>query len=144
MTPMIERQVLNLIAAIQNDICSVCGADEADEDTCFEAHNLGEYIYGINITNQLSVGARAVIHVQWPRLHRWIVDAKQRGEELVWSHMALGPETVHVSVGIAGSAINYVVILDRPVLLDMLHDQEVSPETSAEDMWNMVLKYECL
>lgn len=140
MAPTIEKKVLSLVAALQSDSNSI-----DDDSARFEAYNSGEFIYGIRIDNRLDGNIKVNIHVQWPRLHHWIVTAQQESKELVWDHSTIDPESVHVHVGIAGSIISYTAILERPVLLDMLKEHgEVNPEMAAEDMWNLVLKYECL
>lgn len=140
MTPTIEKKVLSLVAALQNDSNSI-----DDDSARFEAYSSGEFIYGIRVDNRLNGNIKVEIHVQWPRLHRWIVDAQQEGKELEWGHSAIDPENVHVCVGVAGSIISYAAIVERPVLMDMLKEHgDVNPEMAAEDMWNLVLKYECL
>ena len=130
---------------LEEKVLSLVDASQSDDAARFEAYDSGEYIYGIRIDNCLNGTIKAAIHVQWPRLHCWIADAQREGKELVWSHSAIGPESVHVHVGVAGSIINYTAILERSVLLNMLKERgDVNPEMAAEDMWNLVLKYECL
>lgn len=132
---MFENEIMNLVTALKNDA-----------DDRWKAYIQGEFIHGVTIDNSLHGGVKVTMHVQWPRLHCWIVNAQREGKKLVWDHAALGPETVHVYVRAEDSIINYTAILERPVLLDMLkeHGHQVDPETAAEDMWNLVLKYECL
>lgn len=132
---MFENEIMNLVTAMKND------AGDG-----LEAYIQGEFIYGVIIDNRLNGGVKVVMHVQWPRLHCWIVNAQREGKKLLWEYSAGGPEAVHVYVRAEGSVINYTAILQRSVLLDMLkeHGHQVSPETAAEDLWNMVLKYECL
>lgn len=135
---MFENEIMSLVTALQND--------SHGEAARLEAYNQGEHIYGVRIDNRLDGAVKVTVHVQWPRLHCWIVNAQREGKQLVWDHSALGSETVHVYVGVAGSIITYVAVLERPELLDMLkeHGQQASPEMAAEDMWNLVFKYECL
>lgn len=144
MTSMIEDRVLALVAALQNDE-HPARDDGAPE---FDAYALGEHIYGVRVDNRLGREPQVDIHVQWPRLHCWIVHNKQEGRQLTFSHSVLGPDDIHVHVGIAGSIINYTAILERSVLMNMLkecgHDQEVNPTTAAEILWKLVFKYECL
>ena len=132
---MLENEIMNLVTALKND-----AGDR------FETYDRGEYIHGVSIDNRLDGNIKVDIHVQWPRLHCWIVNTQREGKKLVWYHSAGGPETVHVHVRAEDSIINYTAILERPELLDMLKESgyQVSPETAAEDLWNLVLKYECL
>lgn len=136
---MFENEIMNLVNALKSAPYSADG---------LKAYSQGEYIYGIYVDNRLDGNVKVSVHVQWPRLHCWIINAQREGKKLVWDHSALNPEVVHVHVKIAGSIINYTAILERSVLLDMLkehgHDQDVDLKTAAEDMWNLVLKYECL
>lgn len=135
---MFEKEVSSLVTALQRD--------SGDDAARLEAYEQGEFIYGITIDNRLNGDAKVIMHVQWPRLHCWIVNAQREGKKLVCEHSAGGPESVHVYVRTEDSIINYTAILERPVLLDMLkeHGHQVDPEMAAEDLWNLVLKYECL
>lgn len=136
---MLENEIMNLVTALKS------ASHSADS---VEAYNRGEFIYGVYIDDRLDGDVKVNVHVQWPRLHCWAVNAQREGKELVWGHSAGDPEFVHVYAKVAGSIINYTAIFERPVLLDMLkehgHDQDVDLKTAAEDMWNLVLKYECL
>lgn len=132
---MFENEIMNLVTELKND-----AGDR------FETYDRGEHIYGVSIDNRLDGNIKVDIHVQWPRLHCWIVNTQREGKKLVWDHWAVGPESVGVHVRAEDSIINYTAILERPELLDMLKESghQVSPETAAEDLWNLVLKYECL
>ena len=132
---MFENEIMNLVTELKND-----AGDR------FETYDRGEYIYGVSIDNRLDGNIKVDIHVQWPRLHCWIVNTQREGKKLLWDHSAVGPEDVHVRVRAEDSIINYTAILERPELLDMLKESghQVSSETAAEDLWNLVLKYECL
>lgn len=132
---MFENEIMNLVTVLKND-----AGDR------FETYDRGEYIYGVSIDNRLDGRVKVTVHMQWPRLHCWIVNTQREGKKLVWDHSAVGPEDVHVHVRAEDSIINYTAILERPELLDMLKESghQVSPETAAEDLWNLVLKYECL
>lgn len=132
---MLENEIMNLVTALKNDA-----------GDSFEAYDQGEYIYGVSIDNSIDGNVKVTVNVQWPRLHCRIVSAQREGKKLVWRHSAGGPETVYVHVRAEDSIINYTAILERPELLDMLKESghQVSPETAAEDLWNLVLKYECL
>lgn len=137
---MFENEIMNLVTALKNDA--------GDDVARFEAYDQGEYIYGVSIDNRLDGTVKVTVHMQWPRLHCWIVNTQREGKKLLWDQSAVGPEDVHVRVRAEDSIINYTAILERPELLDMLkehgHDQEVNPTTPAEVMWKLVLKYECL
>ena len=132
---MLDKEIMHLVNKLKND------AGDG-----FKAYCRGEYIYGVSIDNRLDGRVKVTVHMQWPRLHCWIVYAQREDKKLVWEHSALGPESVHVYVRAEDSIINYIAIIERPELLDMLkeHGHQVSPETAAEDLWNLVLKYECL
>lgn len=147
MTSMIEDRVMALVAALQNDEHPAReGNDEGAPE--FDAYALGEHIYGVRVDNRLGREPQVDIHVQWPRLHCWIVHNKQEGRQLTFSHSVLGPDDIHVHVGIAGSIISYTAILERPVLVEMLkergHNTPMPAGTPAETLWKMVLEYECL
>ena len=132
---MFENEIMNLVTALKNDV-----------GDSFEAYAQGEHIYSVYIENDIDGTGKVNVHMQWPRLHCWIVNTQREGKKLVWKHSAGGPEDVHVYVRAEDSIINYTAILERPELLDMLKESghQVSPETAAEDLWNLVLKYECL
>lgn len=137
-----ESEIMNLVDALKSEM------REGDDTTLQKdkAYIAGEYVYGIRIDNQLSGGFEVDIHVQWPRLHRWIANAKQEGKTLLWSHSTLCDEEVHVHIGTVGSIINYTAIVDRTTLADMLKEQglDYDPTASATALWKLVLKYECL
>lgn len=132
---MFENEIMNLVTELKND-----AGDR------FETYDRGEYIYGVSVDNRLDGRVKVDVHMQWPRLHCRIVNAQREGKKLVWDHSAVDPESVSVHVRAEDSIINYTAILERPELLDMLKESghQVSPETAAEDLWNLVLKYECL
>lgn len=132
---MFKNEIMNLVTELKND-----AGDR------FETYDRGEYIYGVSIDNRLDGNVKVIVHMQWLRLHCWIVNTQREGKKLVWDYSAVGPESVHVYVRAEDSIINYTAILERPELLDMLKESghQVSPETAAEDLWNLVLKYECL
>lgn len=139
---MFENEIMNLVDALKSEM------REGDDTTLHKQKTYlsGEYVYGIQIDNRLDGGFTVDIHVQWPRLHRWIVQAKREDKTLLWSHTALYDEEVHVHVGTAGSIINYTAIVDRATLIDMLkeHGHDSDPTATATALWKLVLKYECL
>lgn len=139
---MFENEIMNLVDALKSEM------REGDDTTLHKQKTYlsGEYVYGIQIDNRLDGGFKVDIHVQWPRLHRWIVQAKHEGKTLLWSHTALYDEEVHVHIGTVGSIINYTAIVDRATLIDMLKEQgfDYDPTASATALWKLVLKYECL
>lgn len=133
---MLEKNILELIEAIH-----------VDQQSSNDAYTAGEHIYSITLSNSVGGHTEADVHVQWPRLHNWIVNAKQKGEKLECKHSAIDPEMVIVYFKVAGSCIKYSAILGRSVLLDLLLERGVPLNLeayAAEDLWNMVLKYECL
>lgn len=139
---MFENEIMNLVDALKSEM------RDGDDTTLHKQKTYlsGEYVYGIQIDNRLDGGFKVDIHVQWPRLHRWIVQAKHEGKTLLWSHTALYDEEVHVHVGTVGSIINYTAIVDRATLIDTLksHGYDSDPTATATALWKLVLKYECL
>lgn len=137
-----DNEIMNLVDALKSEM------REGDDTTLKrqKAYLAGEYVYGIQIDNRLDGAFTVDIHVQWPRLHRWILQAQQEGKTLLWSHTALHDEEAHVHVGLVGSIINYTAIVDRATLADMLkeHGHDPDPTASATALWKLVLKYECL
>lgn len=139
---MFENEIMNLVDALKSEM------REGDDTTLqrTKTYLAGEYVYGIRIDNRLDGGFEVDIHVQWPRLHRLILQAQKEGKTLLWSYATLHDEDVHVHIGFVGSIINYTAIVDRTTLADMLkthgHDPDVT--ASAAALWKLVLKYECL
>lgn len=138
---MFENEIMNLVEALKSEMREGDGTLHKQK-----TYLSGEYVYGIQIDNRLDGSFNVDIHVQWPRLHRWILQAKHEGKSLLWSHTALYDEEVHVHVGTVGSITNYTAIVDRATLIDMLkargHDPD--PTATATTLWKLVLKYECL
>lgn len=139
---MFENEIMNLVDALKSDM-------REGDDTTLQRHKTylaGECVYGIQIDNRFDGEFEVDIHVQWPRLHRLILQAQQEGKTLLWSHTALYDGEVHVHVGTVGSIINYTAIVDRTTLADMLKEHGHDPDTtaSATALWKLVLKYECL
>ena len=139
---MFENEIMNLVDALKSE------TREGDDGTLHKQKTYlsGEYVYGIQIDNRLDGSFKVDIHVQWPRLHRWILQAQQEGKTLLWSHTALYDEEVHVHIGTVGSIINYTAIVDRATLIDMLksHGHDSDSTATATTLWKLVLKYECL
>lgn len=137
-----DNEIMNLVDALKSEMRESDGTTLQKDKT----YLAGEYVYGIRIDNQLSGGFKVDIHVQWPRLHRWILQVQQEGKTLLWSHSTLHDEEVHVHVGSVGSIITYTSIVDRTTLADMLkeHGHDPDPAASATALWKLVLKYECL
>lgn len=137
-----ENEIMNLVDALKSEMREGNNGTLQKDKT----YSAGEYVYGIQIDNRLDGSFKVDIHVQWPRLHCWILQAQQEGKTLLWSHTALYDEEVHVHVGSVGSIINYTAIVDRATLADMLKEQgfDYDPTASATALWKLVLKYECL
>lgn len=137
-----DNEIMNLVDALKSEMRESDGTTLQKDKT----YLAGEYVYGIRIDNRLDGRFEVDIHVQWPRLHRWILQAQQEGKTLLWSHSTLCAEEVHVHIGTTGSIITYTAIVDRATLADMLkeHGHEPDPAASATALWRLVLKYECL
>lgn len=165
MNNKLTNAILELMSALNEDQHPDAGREPVGENGAvpinrpeYDAHSLGEYIYGIRVENSAAAEGRihACIHMQWPRLHCWISEQQQAGVQLEWRHSALTPNDVHVTVCKLGSLIEYTAIIERGVLLDMLlssakrdailerHSCSELSEMAAEDLWALVMSYECL
>ena len=157
----LENKIMELVEAIQADQFP---KPETDPETGlagpeYSAYAAGEHIYGItfNISSVRSEKcADVLMHLQWPRFHMLYHELKRNGDAINFKTAALNPEEVHVKMSVAGSIINYVAILGRRECIEMLMERGVPESTletdlagpaceaAVEDLWNEVLKYECL
>lgn len=157
----LENKIMELVEAIQADQFP---EPETDPETGligpeYSAYKAGEYIYGITF-NTCSVRAGAgmdvLMHLQWPRFHMLYHELKEHFDVIDFETAALKPEEVHVKMSVPDRIINYVAILERDECIEMLMESGVPESTleadlagpaceaAAEDLWNEVLKYECL
>lgn len=136
---MIEDSVLGLVAVLRIDQ----GLTRSDN---FETYDLGKYIYGIKVDNSLNGTIKVDIHVQWPRLYHWALQAQQEGKALIWSCSSLGAESVLVYVKSVDSIINYSAIVDVQTLRDLLWSKEIvaDDKLTAEELFEAVRTNGCL
>ena len=157
----LENKIMELVEAIQADQFP---EPEIDPETGlagpeYNAYAEGKVIYGITFNicyARIGEGMDVLMHMQWPRFHMLYHELKQRFDVIDFETTAIKPEEVHVKMRVADSIINYVAILGRDECIDMLMDRGVPESTleadlagpaceaAAEDLWNEVLKYECL
>lgn len=154
----LKNKIMELAGAIQADQFP---EPETDPETGlvgpeYSAYWAGELIYGITFNISSVRGVDVSMHLQWPRFHMLYHELRSAGNVIDFGTTALKPEEVHVTMRVADSIISYVAIVDREGLIEMLMERGVSESTleadlagpaceaAAEDLWNEVLKYECL
>lgn len=148
---MLENQIMNLMSALNKDqqLATVSEVDvEAENATKFKTYNLGQFIYSISLENSLVGGPKCTVHMQWPRLYRWAMQAKQEGKRLAWEHSVVGPNTIGIRVQVIDKPISYKVLLDRYELITLLVKSKCDPDVCysmpIEDLWNLVCAHEHL
>ena len=148
---MLEDQIMNLMVALNEDQQLATDGEvdvEAEAATKFDTYELGQYIYSISLENSLVGGPKCTVHMQWPKLYRWAMQAKQEGNQLIWGHWVVDPNTICIDVQVIGKPIIYRALPDRSKLMTLLEkdkgDQGVSSTMSIEDLWNLVRAYEHL
>ena len=148
---MLEDQIMNLMAALNEDQQLATDKEvdvEAEAATKFDTYELGQFIYSINLENSLVGGPKCTVHMQWPRLYHWAMQAKQEGKQLIWEHLVVDPNTICIDVQVIGKPIIYRALPDRSKLMTLLDkykcDQGGSSTMSIEDLWNLVCVYEHL
>lgn len=136
---MIEDSVLDLVAALRNDQGSTCSDN-------FETYDLGRHIYGIQVANSLNGTIKVDIHVQWPRLYDWVLQAQQEGKVLRWSCSSLEAGEVHIHVRAVDSIINYTAVVDAQTLRDLLWSKEIvaDDKLTAAELFEAVRTNGCL
>lgn len=157
----LENKIMELVEVIQADQFP---EPEADPETGlvgpeYCAYEDGECIHSITFNIHAvrhGAGVDVSMHLQWPRFHMMYHELKRAGAVISLETSAVDPEWVHVRVSVADSIIKYVAVVYRKECIDMLVDSGVPEskleadlagpacEASAEDLWNEVLKYECL
>ena len=147
MTRQIDDLLIQLADAIHEDQHPVTGV----KGPKYSAFELGEYIFSVQVMNNLTGSPIIDIFTQWPRLHRWIREQLDDHIELDFdcSPGSADPDHILVKVSMPGSRIQRTAFLTREVMLDMLKEHDVSEKVYSEDsptetLWNKVLAYECL
>lgn len=153
----LENKIMELVEAIQADQFPEPETGLISSEYC--AYKAGEHIHSITFNicvARLGAGVDVSMHLQWPRFHMLYLELKRASDVISLKTTALDPEWVHVKMSVADSIINYVAILGRDECIEMLMDRGVPESTleadlagpacyaAAEDLWNEVLKYECL
>lgn len=100
----------------------------------------------IKVDNRLDGTIEVDIHVQWPRLYYWALQAQQEGKALIWSCSSLEAESVLVHVRAVTSIINYIAIVDAQTLRDLLWSKEIvaDDKLTAEELFEAVITNGCL
>lgn len=116
----------------------------------YNAHDLGEYIYSVQVSNV--AGSPAIdVFTQWPRLHRWIREQLDEHVELDFDYSLVSETSNQILVKVteSGSKIQRTAFLTRQVILEMLQERGVSEKMYLADgpietLWLKVVEYECL
>ena len=157
----LENKIMELVEAIQADQFP---EPETDPETSlvspeYCAYWAGECIHSITFdicSVRSGAGVQVSMHLQWPRFHTLYHDLKRAGDVINLEALAIDPEVVHVKMSVADSIIKYVAVVYRDECIEMLMERGVpestleadlagpAREAAAEDLWNEVLKYECL
>ena len=157
----LENKIMELVEAIQADQFP---EPEIDPETGlvgleYCAYAEGECIHSITFNIhavRLEAGVDVSMHLQWPRFHMLYHELKRAGAVISLETSAIEPEWVHVRMSVADSIIKYAAVVYREECIDMLMERGVPESTleadlagpackaAAEDLWNEVLKYECL
>lgn len=150
----LENKIMELVEVIQADQFPESETGLSGPEYC--AFEDGECIHSITFNIHAvrhGAGVDVSMHLQWPRFHMLYHELKR---DVNLETTAIKPEWVHVKMSVADSIIKYVAIVYREECIDMLMERGVPESTleadlagpaceaSAEDLWNEVLKYECL
>lgn len=153
MTKQIDELLIQLADAIYADQHPETLADPVTgvKGPEYDAFELGEYIYSVQVNNHPSDSPDMDIFTQWPRLHRWIREQLDDHTELEfgYSNGSSDPDQILIKVNIPGSKIQRTAFLTREVMLDMLRERGVpeyaySAASPITTLWDTVLAYECL
>lgn len=152
MTKQIDDLLIQLADAIYADQHPETPVDTVTgvKGPKYNAHDLGEYIYSVQVSNV--AGEPAIdIFTQWPRLHHWIREQLDEHVELDFGFSLVSKDSNQLLVKATqrGSKIQRTAFLTRQVMLEMLQERGVpepmySADTSLETLWCKVLGYECL
>lgn len=147
------KQIDELLIQLADAICADQHADPVTgvRDPEYNAYNLGEYIYSVQVANSIKDILFIEVFTQWPRLHRWIHEKLDAHVQLDFDISTLPSvkDQVLVKVTEPDSRIERKAFLTREVMLDMLQERGV-PESMylvdgpIDTLWYKVLGYECL
>lgn len=117
----------------------------------YNAYDLGEWIYEVQVKNNIVGSPTIDVFTQWPRLHRWI--REQLDEHVVldfdYALVSRNSDKILVKVTQHDSKFQRTAFLTRQVMIDMLQERGVpeskySADNPIETLWYKVIAYECL
>lgn len=150
MTKQIDDLLMQLADAIYADQHPETPVDPVTgvKGPKYNAYDLGEHIYSVQISNNILGDVTIDTFTQWPRLHHWIREQLDEHVELDFG-FALVSDRLLVKAAQRGSKIQRTAFLTRQVILEMLQERGVSEKMYLADgpietLWLKVVEYECL
>lgn len=147
MNKQIDELSLQLADAIYADQHPVTGTGGPE----YNAFELGEYIYSVQVESKLGDAMSIDVFTQWPRLHHWIREKLDKHVELNFATSIPSGEQDQVLVKVTepGSKIRRTAFLTREMMLEMLQERGVPESMYLADglidtLWYKVLDNECL
>lgn len=153
MTKQIDDLLIQLADAIYADQHPETPVDPVTgvKGPKYNAYDLGEHIYSVQISNNILGDVTIDTFTQWPRLHNWIRERLDEHVELNLSYALVSEASDRILVKAAqhGSKIQRTTFLTRQMMIDMLEERGVpesmcSADGPIETLWFKVLEYECL
>lgn len=153
MTKQIDELLIQLADAIYADQHPETPVDPVTgvKGPKYNAYDLGEHIYSMQISNNIAGSVTIDVFTQWPRLHRWIRAQLDEHVELDFDYSLVSETSNQILVKVteSGSKIQRTAFLTREVLLEMLQERGVSEKMYLADgpietLWLKVVEYECL
>lgn len=153
MTKQIDDLLMQLADAIYADQHPETPVDPVTgiKGPKYNAYDLGEHIYSVQISNNIAGSVTIDMFTQWPRLHHWIREQLDEHVELAFGYALVSEASDRILVKATqhGSKIQRTAFLTRQVMLDMLRKRGVpesmySADGPIETLWSKVLGYECL
>lgn len=153
MTKQIDDLLIQLADAIYADQHPETPGDPVTgvKGPKYNAYDLGEHIYSVQISNNILGDVTIDTFTQWPRLHHWIREQLDEHVELNLSYALVSEVSDRILVKVAqhGSKIQRTAFLTRQVILEMLQEHGVSEKMYLADgpieiLWLKVVEYECL
>lgn len=153
MTKQIDDLLIQLADAIYADQHPETPVDPVTgvKGPKYNAYDLGEHIYSVQIRNNIAGSVTIDVFTQWPRLHRWIRAQLDEHVELDFDYSLVFETSNQILVKVteSGSKIQRTAFLTREVLLEMLQERGVSEKMYLADgpietLWLKVVEYECL
>ena len=153
MTKQIDDLLIQLADAIYADQHPETPVDPVTgvKGPKYNAYDLGEHIYSVQIRNSITDSVTIDIFTQWPRLHHWIREQMDEHVELDLGYALVSDVSDRILVKAAqrGSKIQRTAFLTRQMMIDILEERGVpesmySADGPIETLWSKVLGYECL